>query len=148
MLARLITKPDGHLDLAIWDDGCGMSEKTLKEAMRFGADVSQDIERLGKFGLGLKLASLSQAREVRVMTAKDNKLSGRGWLEHGIATGFTCTVFDARECKQLLTNLMPDCKFKPSSTVVWWSRLYRVGQNSANPEEHAVGKRIDAKDFA
>jgi len=35
-----------------------MGEKTLKEAMRFGADVSQEIERLGKFGLGLKLASL------------------------------------------------------------------------------------------
>ena len=48
----------GLADLAIWDDGCGMGEKTLKEAMRFGADVSQEIERLGKFGLGLKLASL------------------------------------------------------------------------------------------
>jgi len=58
VLVRLINTGDGHLDLAIWDDGCGMGEKTLKEAMRFGADVSQEIERLGKFGLGLKLASL------------------------------------------------------------------------------------------
>src|SRR5438094_7712633 len=53
---RLLTRKDGHLDLAIWDDGCGMGEATLKEAMRFGADVSGDLERLGKFGLGLKLA--------------------------------------------------------------------------------------------
>ena len=58
VLVRLINTGDGHLDLATWDDGCGMGEKTLKEAMRFGADVSQEIERLGKFGLGLKLASL------------------------------------------------------------------------------------------
>src|SRR5579859_759162 len=137
VVVRLITKRNGQLDLAIWDDGCGMSGKTLKEAMRFGADVSREIDRLGKFGLGLKLASLSQAKEVRVLTAKDNKLSGRAWLEHGIATGFVCTVFDTGECKQLLANVMPDRRLKPSGTVVWWSRLYRVGQNHANPEEHA-----------
>jgi hypothetical protein len=136
VLIRLITNREGHLDLAIWDDGYGMSEKTLKEAMRFGADVSQEIERLGKFGLGLKLASLSQAREVRVVTVKDDKLSGRAWLEHGIATGFTCTVFDTNECKQLVRDIVPDRQFKPAATVVWWSRLYRVGQHQ-NPQEHA-----------
>jgi hypothetical protein len=137
VLVRIITKRDGDLDLAIWDDGYGMSKKTLKEAMRFGADVSQDIERLGKFGLGLKLASLSQAKEVRVLTVKENRLSGRAWLEHGIAAGFTCTVFDTSECKQLLAEVTPDRRIRPSATVVWWSRLYRVGQNDANPEEHA-----------
>ena len=63
VVVRLLTRNDKYLDLAIWDDGCGMDEKTLKEAMRFGADVSQDLDRLGKFGLGLKLASLRQARE-------------------------------------------------------------------------------------
>src|SRR5258705_388504 len=108
VLVRLITNREGHLDLAIWDDGCGMSEKTLKEAMRFGADVSQEIERLGKFGLGLKLASLSQAREVRVVTVKDDKLSGRAWLEHGIATGFACTIFETSECEQLVAKVVPD----------------------------------------
>ncbi|MBK6456062.1 MAG: ATP-binding protein [Gemmatimonadetes bacterium] len=51
VLVRIITRGDGKLDLAVWDDGHGMSAKTLREAMRFGADVSQDIERLGKFGL-------------------------------------------------------------------------------------------------
>src|ERR1700694_5026625 len=63
VLVRLFTRRDGYLDLVVWDDGCGMSENKLKEAMRFGADVSQELARLGKFGLGLKLASLSQARE-------------------------------------------------------------------------------------
>jgi hypothetical protein len=137
VLVRLINTPDGHLDLAIWDDGCGMGEMTLKEAMRFGADVSQEIERLGKFGLGLKLASLSQAREVRVVSAKGGELSGRAWLEPGIAAGFTCTIFDTNECKVLVTEAIPDRVFEPSATVVRWSRLYRVGQHHANPEEHA-----------
>lgn len=137
VLVRLITRVDGHLDLAIWDDGHGMDPTTLKEAMRFGADVSQDIERLGKFGLGLKLASLSQAKEVRVVTAKGGRISGRAWLEHGIAKGFSCTIYDKRECRQLLSDVFPDRAFKSSGTAVWWSRLYRVGQHHSSPAEHA-----------
>jgi hypothetical protein len=137
VLVRLITRRDGHLDLAICDDGSGMGGETLREAMRFGADVSREIERLGKFGLGLKLASLSQAREVRVVTAKGGAISGRAWLEHGIVSGFTCTVFDANECKQLVAEVIPGRPLKQHGTVVRWSRLYRVGQHHAHPEEHA-----------
>ena len=57
---------DGNPWLAILDDGCGMSEVKLHEAMRFGGDVPpSEIRRphdLGRFGLGLKTASLSQCR--------------------------------------------------------------------------------------
>jgi len=137
VLVRLIMKPDGFLDLAILDNGQGMDANTLKEAMRFGSDVSQEIQRLGKFGLGLKLASLSQAKEVGVVTAQNGKLSGRAWLEKGIASGFTSTVFDTEECEKLLASVAPDRSFKESATLVWWSRLYRVGQNQSDPEEHA-----------
>jgi len=137
VLVRLYTRRDGQLDLAIWDDGSGMSATTLREAMRFGADVSQDIERLGKFGLGLKLASLSQAKEVRVVTSKGGELSGRAWLEHGISTGFTSTIFDAGECKQIASEIVPDRTLKPTATVVWWSRLYRVGKHHGGIEAHA-----------
>src|SRR4029453_17246954 len=63
VLVRFILHRERPLDLIIWDDGYGMTEDTLKEAMRFGADVKEELDRLGKFGLGLKLASLSQAKE-------------------------------------------------------------------------------------
>jgi hypothetical protein len=146
VLVRLITRRDGYLDLAIWDDGDGMDENILKEAMRFGADVSQEIERLGKFGLGLKLASLSQAKVVRVVSAKYGRLSGRAWLEDGIAKGFSSTIFDGTECKQLVEKVTPDRVFQQSATLVWWSRLYRVGQDLANPQEHAqrLMRRLDS----
>src|SRR5690242_977727 len=61
VLIRFVVRSDDILDLVIVDDGDGMDAATLREAMRFGADVSEHISRLGKFGLGLKLASLSQA---------------------------------------------------------------------------------------
>jgi hypothetical protein len=135
VLVRLFIRKSGQLDLAIWDDGEGMNEEILKEAMRFGADVTQEIDRLGKFGLGLKLASLSQAKEFRVVTSRGKGLFGRAWLEHGIADGFACTVFDPDECASLISEVTPDRVFKPSATVVWWSHLYRVGQFHSNPEE-------------
>jgi signal transduction histidine kinase len=88
VLVRFVLHRDKPLDLAIWDDGSGMSEATLKEAMRFGADVNEELHRLGKFGLGLKLASLSQAKELRVFTSMSGRVAGRGWLETGISAGF------------------------------------------------------------
>jgi hypothetical protein len=137
VLVRLITKRDGCLDLVVYDDGDGMSAETLREAMRFGADVSQEIERLGKFGLGLKLASLSQARELCVVTARNNVLSGRAWLEEGISKGFTCTIFDRDESSQWASRIIPDRVLGQHGTMVLWTRLFRVGQHHTNPEEHA-----------
>ena len=134
---RLVTNSAGHLDLAIWDDGHGMGESTLREAMRFGSDVSGELDRLGKFGLGLKLASLSQARELKVVSAKDGRLSGRAWSEDGITKGFSSTVYDARECRTLVAALFPDRKFKPSATMICWSRLYRVGHHHGGAQEQA-----------
>jgi hypothetical protein len=137
VLVRLLTRSDGHLDLIIADNGTGMDSSTLKEGMRFGSDVSQDLERLGKFGLGLKLASLSQAKAVKVVSLWAGKLSGRAWLEDGIASGFSNTVFSVRECNKLIQEALPDRPLKKSGTMVRWTQLYRVGSGSASPEERA-----------
>jgi hypothetical protein len=134
---RLLTHADGRLDLAIHDDGCGMNAQTLREAMRFGADVSQEIDRLGKFGLGLKLASLSQAKDVTVVSAKAGQFAGRAWLEKGISKGFTCSVYTASEAQKIARQLFPDRKLKSSGTIVWWSHLYRIGQKYADSEQQA-----------
>jgi len=50
----------------IADNGCGMTPDQLREALRYGAEREYDEEDLGKFGLGLKTASLSQCRRLTV----------------------------------------------------------------------------------
>ncbi|ANK77640.1 hypothetical protein FA04_27590 (plasmid) [Ensifer adhaerens] len=56
---------------AILDDGRGMDEQTLVDAMCLGGD-GPDSERapedLGRFGMGMKTASLSQSRRLTVLT--------------------------------------------------------------------------------
>lgn len=59
--------------LCIEDDGWGMTADELESAMRYGSQSSQNTRRkndLGRFGLGLKMASLSQCRKVTVLTKK------------------------------------------------------------------------------
>lgn len=52
--------------VVISDDGRGMREAELDEAMRYGSRRSYSGDSLGHFGLGLKTASLSQCRRLTV----------------------------------------------------------------------------------
>src|SRR5690606_39217121 len=52
--------------IRIADNGQGMSQRQLIEAMRFGSQREYDADDLDKFGLGLKTASLSQCRKLIV----------------------------------------------------------------------------------
>lgn len=52
--------------VVIADNGHGMSREELHEAMRFGAFQEYSSDDLGKYGLGLKTASLSQCRILTV----------------------------------------------------------------------------------
>lgn len=59
---------DGPPWVLVADDGDGMTDARLVEAMRLGSERDYDPDDLGKFGLGLKTASLSQCRRLVVMT--------------------------------------------------------------------------------
>lgn len=56
--------------LSVRDNGVGMSEDELAEAMTLGSLVTYDENSLGKFGYGLKGASWSQARVFTVVSRK------------------------------------------------------------------------------
>lgn len=68
--------------VAIIDDGRGMLEYELVEAMRHGP-ANSELERapndLGRFGLGLKTASFSQCRRLTVASAKNSSRSAAEW---------------------------------------------------------------------
>lgn len=70
------------LKVGILDDGCGMSDKELYDAMRPGSQNPSERRArgdLGRFGLGLKTASFSQCRRVTVVTRKDDLTSSAIW---------------------------------------------------------------------
>ena len=78
--------------IAILDDGKGMSEDDLNNAMRPGSKSpleDRHPEDLGRFGLGLKTASFSQCRRLTVSSHKENHVTvTRCWdLDYVIQTG-------------------------------------------------------------
>lgn len=72
---------DGDPRIAVRDDGRGMSFEALRDGMRFGGDEDRerDPDDLGRFGLGLKTASLSQCQRLTVVTRQAGVTSSMCW---------------------------------------------------------------------
>ena len=111
--------------LCITDDGVGMTHGKLREAMRFGTRRDYLDDDLGRFGLGLKAASLSQCSRLTVAsrTTPNGRLHIAEWdLEH---------VEDSDRWEVLHPSArdVPEAA-RPLSgrrgTVVLWRRLDRV----------------------
>ena len=60
--------PKGDLTVYIADNGYGMDEDGLKNAMRYGSKKRDDPSSLGKFGLGLKTGSTAFCRCLSVVS--------------------------------------------------------------------------------
>jgi hypothetical protein len=56
--------------VSVADDGEGMGPRTLLEGLRFGTRRTYALGDLGRYGLGLKTASLSQCRSLTVVTRR------------------------------------------------------------------------------
>ena len=76
------TNPMDELAVGILDDGDGMSADVLFEAMRYGcfsAEEDRSEDDLGRFGMGMKSASLSQCRCLTVVSYDNKNLNGFTW---------------------------------------------------------------------
>ncbi len=68
--------------MAILDNGIGMDSEELIQAMRFGSKDplgKRTMTDLGRFGLGMKTASLSQCRKLTVVSKQGGALSAAQW---------------------------------------------------------------------
>lgn len=110
---------------ALADDGSGMPETELIEAMRLGSKNPTDerkAEDLGRFGLGLKSASFSQCRSLTVLTRQDGRTSCARWDLDRVAkrNDWSLELIDSPELvtgHDLLTE---------TGTVVIWEKLDRL----------------------
>ena len=71
---------DEKIFITILDDGEGMDDSELFNAMKYGSNKEYyDTNDLGRFGLGLKSASLSQCRILTVASKKENVIVAYQW---------------------------------------------------------------------
>ncbi len=69
-----ITKVRDDFEIMIADDGTGMDQDTLDQALRLGSLTERDpATDLGKFGMGLVTAGLSLSRRTQVITKQNGE---------------------------------------------------------------------------
>jgi len=128
--------------VSITDDGLGMTETVLTEAMRPGTQ-SPLIERtprdLGRFGLGLKTASFSQCRSLTVASKiRKGSISIRRWdLDYvGQSNEWRLLKTPAHDASFAIGRL----EQQESGTVIVWSKLDRLvderPESDAYAQEH------------
>jgi hypothetical protein len=113
--------------IRVADDGTGMTSLRLNEAMRYGSERDYAEPDLGKFGLGMKTASMSQCRRLTVATRTNPErrdIEIRRWdLDHVVDE-------DRWELLRLTTSEVRPETIEPLregvGTVVMWERLDRV----------------------
>lgn len=111
----------------IADNGTGMSPTTLDEAMRFGTRRDYGAGDLGRFGLGLKTASLSQCRVLTVATrtAQVRRRIHMRVLDLDLISAADCWAVRAPRWQRTDASLW-DPIAERSGTVVTWRKLDRV----------------------
>lgn len=120
---------EGQSWVAIVDDGTGMDEGALHEALRFGGEgptAWRDQTDLGRFGLGLKTASLSQCRLLTVLSRTADGLACRSWdLDHVMRVD-DWEVLPTADPEAL--RIADEVGFSGIGTMVLWRQLDHAGE--------------------
>lgn len=122
---QILTSPDPEEEqfLAVLDDGQGMSREVLIESMRHASKGPEDdrlANDLGRFGLGMKTASLSQCRQLVVISKVGEEVNAVGWLMDTVIEkgDWALTIFDKSEYSELpCVNLLNGLK---NGTLLIW----------------------------
>jgi len=139
--------------ISILDDGLGMNETQLKEAMRPGTrnpTDERDPNDLGRFGLGLKTASFSQSRQLTVWTKiQGGQLTGRRWDLDYVAKHNAWRL--QKEFGADTSQAFRRLEKMASGTLVIWEKLDRIVDESpkSSDESHQrfLGLINDVKDY-
>ena len=122
--------PIGNSYISILDNGRGMSEAELVSAMQYGSrsPLEQRNEYdLGRYGLGMKTASLSQCQILTVITKQQGMISGAQWnLPHVASTKqWTLLVLNQEDIMRFPN--WEKLEALPSGTIVIWQNLDKFG---------------------
>lgn len=131
--------------IAILDNGKGMAEEEIDIAMQYGSKnptEERDKKDLGRFGLGLKTASLSQCRCLTVISKQGDNLEGRQWdIDHVTEVGdWSLNILDEEDIQQI--PQFDELIKNESGTLVVWQKLDRLKAGEIN-FELSLGRKID-----
>ncbi|MFE5819283.1 ATP-binding protein [Streptomyces sp. NPDC056479] len=129
------------LTLLIIDNGKGMDEAGLVDAMTVGRRRTYGEDALGMYGTGLKAASLSHASSLTVVSrTKRSRAVGRCLTAEGIEDGFRCDTVDPRYAQDLVDRY--DGIIEWHGTVVRWDQVRAFETVTPGQSDQYLSKAI------
>lgn len=124
-----------ELFVAVCDNGSGMSESELFDAMKYGSAMKRENrseDDLGRFGLGLKAASLSQCRKLTVASKKDGVISACIWDLDVVEETKDWTMIECSQDEIQRIRFVDFLENKESGTIVLWENFDVISKSSGN----------------
>lgn len=134
---EIIGDPVAGQHLLIVDDGRGMSREEALRALQFAGSAveNRDADDLGRFGLGLKTASLSQARKLSILTWHRGQFTALQWdIDHVLGRGrWLVKVLSPAD----FAHITDAAEFSANGqgTMVVWENLDLLLGNAEDPEK-------------
>lgn len=146
--ADIFFYPLGEAYVAILDDGVGMDEAQIDIAMQYGSTsplAKRNAHDLGRFGLGLKTASLSQCRCLTVLSKKGSSIEGRRWDIDHVCKTQTWSLLILSDEEATHVPCFEKLYKKQSGTLVVWQNLDRMKVGETNFEQSMSRKMTDVR---
>jgi hypothetical protein len=139
ILVRFVHVGSAVSRIIIADDGSGMTESRLREAMKIGADTGHGSTDLGKYGTGMKTASFSQCEQMTVISRASGKSNGRCWARGEAESGWRCGIIDRKAAGQLLDTDWSGISLAKHGTLIFWDELERLQPRKASADQYLKG---------
>lgn len=137
---------DGHY-IAVLDDGTGMNREQAIDALRLaGTANNHDKNKLGRFGLGLKTASLSQARKLTVVTKTSGETTALSWDIDHVQNSRSWSLLELNFAERDRLPLINQLSAQKSGTLVIWENLDLLLGDSSKPGLFLAEKASDLTD--
>lgn len=140
---QILLVPEPDLVFSLLDNGIGMSEYEIVEAMRLASRNPKELRNktdLGRFGLGLKTASFSQCRKLTVISKKDSIISCRQWDLDYISEQNQWLLITPEDYSHV--PLFKELNELESGTLVCWQIIDRCDKTNLSRTVDQVRKHL------
>ena len=148
VLVRVWMDPTGEPLVTVADNGHGMDEAGLINAMTYGSAARQNKASLGKFGLGLKTASTAMCRQLTVVTrATDGSTPQAATWDLDFVQERNEWLLQRPDPTPEQIELLDEAAAGSAGTLVTWSKVDRLMNEYANPTgraaKNALARRVE-----
>ncbi len=137
---------DDDIFISILDDGKGMTRDELLNAMKYGSDREYSSSDLGRFGIGMKSASLSQCRILTVISKMYSTTSAFRWDLDSVIQDrkWDCIELDESEINDVpcINDLY---KLNMGTLVVWQNFDIAYKKSNGKVREYISEEVADAE---